>query len=253
MGWTRSITPSPRQKFTFSDSQRIAVIAGVPNNAAKRRSLFRSLRDFIDKVWIDYEFATLVHSQLALCKRSQHKLSVAEKAFERAAATYIKAHSAFSIAFAQLVLAHSQFIIKKGRILGDDVRDGLCDRTLKLQQTAESLYEIQYGEAFMIFKKIAKWHENEPRKAMASSASKGGGRPAGSYTNPVLRRLVCQLDADVAQLGGHLSFHKDEEAKGSMSEALRILTPFFPLNTLPKKLPLGTIARFIQVNRPPNN
>jgi hypothetical protein len=68
------------------------------------------------------------------------------------------------------------------------------------------------------------------------------GRPAGSTTHCDLRAIIEELLSAVAEAGGRLRFDKNYPDRGTLTLALRALTPYLPAGVIPRKLPVRCLS-----------
>jgi hypothetical protein len=233
-----------RPELTYEDFQKLAAIAQVRDDA-KRLWLYQRVCEIARSVWKLYDYCDALSPKLVRTERLSKKILVAWVALTRAAASLKKLLDEFEKALLESHHESNRILERKGISLPQlDAAGarGCIDELAELERTRISLPRLDAAGARGCIDELAELERTR------SSRRRSGrpGRPAGSGGDRLFKLLVVDLLTDVKKAGGHLSFNKEDESKGGLCQALRFLAPFLPPHTIPKKLPLVTIARLVR-------
>ena len=258
-------TGSARPDLTYEDFQKLADIARVPE--AKRQWLYDRVCSRLQKTWEIYEPNIFEPFQLRLrLERAFRRSSETWDVLTKAAANHLEATKRLREAEIDALRQTINFGAKAARFAVQDLLRKPTTSNLKaVEEYTEKLEKLSstLGSVARVPKHIQREKERariemEYLKHLASEAKtprrgcrigdpRERGRVTGSFSvrNKLLGPLVRGLRVDVAEVGGRLSFNKENENKGELCQVLKFLAPFLPPNLIPQKIPLGTIARLV--------
>jgi hypothetical protein len=211
-----NLAADARRDLTYDEFQELAAIARVRDDASKL-SLYNQVNLIVVSRWELQDLCRACGPDFFRLERQLTKLLITWAALTRAASNFKKVEDEF-----------------------ESVLTTLTRKANLIYERKNNLYEDY------VYRAIVRLAELASTSSVQVRSGRPVGRPAGSYGRALFRDLVVDLLTSATAAGGRLSFSKEDESKGGLCRALRFLGPFLPPGAVPRKLPLGTIARIVR-------